>query len=53
MGKYIVIGSINSQFEIEVDADSVEEARENAYLKVRYDYGDFEMFEIDDVYEGS
>lgn len=49
--RYLVTGSISSQFEVEVYASSADDARGEAYCKVTETYGEFEHFGIDIVDE--
>ena len=49
--RYLVAGSISSQFEVEVLAESRENVRSEAYCKVQEIYGEFEEFDIDSIDE--
>ena len=51
MATYLVTGSVSSQFEFEVEADSFADARGTAYCKAQQDYGEFEDFDIDSIDE--
>lgn len=49
--RYLVTGSISSQFEVEVYASSADDARGEAYCKVTETYGEFEDFDVDSIDE--
>ena len=49
--RYLVTGSISSQFEVEVYASSADDARSEAYCKVTETYCELEHFDIDGVDE--
>lgn len=49
--RYLVTGSISSQFEVEVYASSADEAHGEAYCTVQEIYGEFEEFDIDSIDE--
>ena len=49
--RYLVAGSIFSQFEVEVLAESREDARGEAYYKAQEIYGEFDQFDIDSIDE--
>ena len=49
--RYLVTGSISSQFEVEVYASSADDARGEAYCKVMVTYGEFYDFDIDSIDE--
>lgn len=48
--KFLVTGSITTQFEVEVVAEE-RDVRGEAYCKVREIYGDFDDFDVDSIDE--
>ena len=51
MSKFVVIGSVEQTFQYEIEADSTEEAQEIAAEKAYEDFGSFDTFSVDDIYQ--
>lgn len=51
MSKFVVIGSVEQTFRYEIEADSIEEAQDIAAEKAYEDFGGFDTFSVDDVYQ--
>ena len=51
MSKFTVTGYVQQEFHYEVDADSVDEVDKIAYESAKKEFGYFDSFNIDEVYE--
>lgn len=51
MSKFVVIGSVEQTFRYEIEADSIEVAQDVAAEKAYEDFGSFDTFSVDDVYQ--
>lgn len=51
MSKFVVIGSVEQTFQYEIEADSMEEAQDIAAEKAYEDFGGFDTFSVDDIYQ--
>ena len=51
MSKFVVIGGIEQTFRYEIEADSIEVAQDVAAEKAYDDFGSFDTFSVDDVYQ--
>ena len=51
MSKFVVIGSVEQTFQYEIESDSTEEAQDIAAEKAYEDFGSFDTFSVDDIYQ--
>ena len=51
MSKFVVIGSVEQTFQYEIEANSIEEAQDIAAEKAYEDFGSFDTFSVDDIYQ--
>lgn len=51
MSKFVVVGSVEQAFKYEIEADSMEEAQDIAAEKAYEDFGSFDTFSVDDIYQ--